>query len=128
MTRINAAIQPEELPTKLLLAEHRELKRIPNCIKKGRYSLQGIPEQFKLGSGHVKFFYSRLKYLQKRYEALYGECVKRNLNVTYFGDAFSDLPVDLFNDWHPNGCVRLLLIDRIHERGFELKKSNGFTI
>ena len=31
MTRINCGIPPEELSDKHLLAEHREIKRIPNC-------------------------------------------------------------------------------------------------
>jgi hypothetical protein len=34
MTRINTGIPPKELTDKHLLAEHREIKRIPNCIKK----------------------------------------------------------------------------------------------
>ncbi len=49
MTRINVGILPEELETDLLLSEHRELKRIPNCIKKGRFNLNGIPDRFTLG-------------------------------------------------------------------------------
>ena len=33
MTRINVGIPPAELTGKHLIAEHREIKRIPNCIK-----------------------------------------------------------------------------------------------
>ena len=33
MTRINVGILPKELSNKHLIAEHREIKRIPNCIK-----------------------------------------------------------------------------------------------
>ena len=62
MTRINCGIPPCELTDKHLMAEHREIKRIPNCIKKGRYSMTGQPEVFTLGKGHVKFFYNKLKY------------------------------------------------------------------
>ena len=120
MTRINCNILPVELPTKLLLAEHREIKRIPNCIKKGRYNLNNIPSKFRLGTGHVKFFYPRLKYLHRRYEDLYAECIRRELNVTYFGDAFCGLPLELYGDWEPNEEVRKILIERIHERGFQL--------
>ena len=56
MTRINVAVKPAELNDKMLIAEHREIKRIPNCIRKGRYSLDGQPASFKLGTGHVKVF------------------------------------------------------------------------
>ena len=57
MTRINAGIPVETLHDKHLIAEHREIKRIPNCIAKGRYSLKDKPSKFVLGTGHVKFFY-----------------------------------------------------------------------
>ena len=60
MTRINAGIPPAELTNKHLIAEHREIKRIPNCIAKGKYKMEGIPDKFKLGTGHVKFFYNKL--------------------------------------------------------------------
>ena len=75
MTRINVGIHPSELPIKMLIAEHREIKRIPNCIKSGRYSLTDIPANFTLGQGHVKFFYNKLAYLRKRYEMIYKTCV-----------------------------------------------------
>ena len=39
MTRINL-INVEELTDQHLLAEHREIKRIPNVISKGKYSLK----------------------------------------------------------------------------------------
>lgn len=57
MTRINVGVDPSELNTKMLIAEHREIKRIPNVIKSGRYSLTNQPKKFTLGTGHVKFFY-----------------------------------------------------------------------
>ena len=58
MTRINVGIPPAELVNQHLLAEHREIKRIPNCVAKGKYNMDGMPERFKLGTGHVKFFFS----------------------------------------------------------------------
>lgn len=47
MTRINAGIR---LTDKHLLAEAREIKRVPNCIKNGRYSMVGQPDKFTLGT------------------------------------------------------------------------------
>ena len=67
MTRINVGIQPVELTDQHLIAEHREIKRIPNCVAKGKYNMEGIPDKFKLGTGHVKFFYNKLLYLKFRY-------------------------------------------------------------
>ena len=70
MTRINVGILPSELTDKHLLAEHREIKRIPNCIVKGKYNMNGIPDKFKLGTGHVKFFYNKLFYLLDSFREL----------------------------------------------------------
>ena len=53
MTRINCGIPVEELTNKHLIAEHREIKRLPNCVVKGRYNLKGQPKLFTLGTGHV---------------------------------------------------------------------------
>ena len=116
MTRINIGVKPAELSNKHLIAEHREIKRIPNCIKKGRYSLEGQPDHFKLGSGHVKFFYDKLSFLQRRYKALYSECILRGFNVTDFSDAFDDLPAELMGDYVPTAQDRALILQRIKER------------
>jgi deoxyribonuclease (pyrimidine dimer) len=71
MTRINAGIRPAELVDQHLLAELREIKRIPNVVKQGKAKLDGIPERFSLGTGHVRFFYNKLGYLLRRYRSLY---------------------------------------------------------
>lgn len=116
MTRINCGIHPSELTDKHLLAEHREIKRIPNAIKNGRFNLKGQPNKFKLGTGHVKFFYDKCGYLKKRYESLYRECVNRGMNVTYFGNAWADLPINMMKNYKPtNEDARIVRI-RIKER------------
>lgn len=120
MTRINVGIDPSELPTKLLLAEHRELKRIPNMVRDNRVNMNGIPKQFTLGTGHVKFFYTRLGYLRTRYWSLYRECVSRELNVQYYGDSFGGIDENLMSEYTPTQRDRELLIERIHSRGFRL--------
>ena len=76
MTRINL-IDPSLLHNKHLLAEHREIKRIPNVILKGKYSLKGAPSEYVLGTGHVKFFYDKILFLYERYIKLYYECNER---------------------------------------------------
>jgi deoxyribonuclease (pyrimidine dimer) len=92
MTRINCGIDPKTLSDKHLLAEHREIKRIPNAIRKGKFNLKNQPKTFKLGTGHVKFFYDKLLYLKKRYDSLYQECKHRKFNVTYYGSAWCYAP------------------------------------
>jgi hypothetical protein len=116
MTRINCGILPNELTDKHLMAEHREIKRVPNCVSKGRYNLKCQPESFTLGLGHVKFFYDKLGYLKKRYEELYLECVRRNFKVQYYGDAWNGIPEHLMGDYTPTDKDREIIRQRISER------------
>jgi deoxyribonuclease (pyrimidine dimer) len=116
MTRINVGIDPSELNTKMLVAEHRELKRIPNCVRKGRFSMKGQPKEFTLNTGHVKFFYDKLNYLRIRYESLYAECIRRTINVQYFGDSFNGIDPIYMGDYVPSERDRNMLLDRIKER------------
>lgn len=120
MTRINTGIRANELPDKLLLAELREIKRIPNVIAKGNYRMENIPERFTLGTGHVKFFYNKLEYLLERYNELRDEAINRGFNVSDFNDAWSNVPFMLMNGYQETERDRSLLIERIHEKGFNL--------
>lgn len=117
MTRINVGIPPKNLPRELLIAEHREITRIPNAVKSGKAKIENIPKKFKLGTGHVKFFYTRLGYLKKRYEELYNECMNREYNVTDKSDAFSDLPECYMGDYTPTDEDKQLIIERIRSKG-----------
>jgi len=116
MTRINVGIQPEELTDKHLLAEHREIKRIPNCIAKGKYNMDGIPKRFKLGKGHVKFFYNKLYYLLIRYLTLHRECKKRGFNVQNYASAWKGLPNELMNNYQVRCIDRQIVQQRINEK------------
>jgi hypothetical protein len=116
MTRINAGIEPRELNNQMLIAEHREIKRIPNCIRKGRYNLNGQPPHFKLNTGHVKFFYDKLEYLLDRYCKLYDECISRGFKVQNYIDAWEGCPTELMNNWQPSEVDRKIVLERIKER------------
>ena len=120
MTRINVGVLPSELPDKLLLAEHREIKRIPNVVKSGRFSLANQPTSFTLGTGHVKFFYDKLAFLKARYVQLYNECVLRTFNVRDYSSAWDGISDEFMGDYAPTQQDRELIIERIHERGFAL--------
>tara|TARA_R110001599_G_scaffold213824_1_gene411642 strand:- start:124 stop:480 length:357 start_codon:yes stop_codon:yes gene_type:complete len=113
MTRINVGILPKDLSSKHLIAEHREIKRIPNCISKGKYNMDGIPDKFKLGTGHVKFFYNKLLYLKNRYTKLYEECIDRGFNVQNYTNAWDNVPNELMNDYNPTDNDRDIIKERI---------------
>tara|TARA_R110002020_G_scaffold453632_2_gene668632 strand:- start:3543 stop:3902 length:360 start_codon:yes stop_codon:yes gene_type:complete len=116
MTRINAGIPPAELVDKHLLAEAREIKRIPNCVSKGRFNINSTPDKFCLGKGHVAFFYNKLLYLKKRYDIIYEECKRRGFNVTYFGGAWDKVPIELMNDYEPTSYDQKIIRERINNR------------
>ena len=116
MTRINCGLPVEELSKKHLIAEHREIKRVPNCVAKGRYSLKNQPKEFTLGIGHVKFFYDKLLYLKHRYEELYARCRNLKINVQYYGSAWDNVPPNLMNDYIPTEKDREIVRARIKER------------
>ena len=118
MTRISSSIEPIELCDKMLIAEHREIIRIPNTIKSGKakVDLSTIPLDFKLGSGHVIFFYNKLKYLHNRYLQLYKECIDRGFNIQDYSNCFLDLPTNLYKDWEETEETRRIVKERINKR------------
>lgn len=122
MTRISATIKPEELCDQMLLAEHREIVRIPNTIKSGKAKIENIPDDFRLGSGHVKFFYNKIGYLFERYYNLRVECLMRGFYVKDYSDSFKNIPPILLYNWVPDEkVVRPLLVQRINERLSNMK-------
>jgi len=120
MTRINAGIPVEELSDKHLLAEHREIKRIPNMVTSGKAKLEIIPKEFTLGKGHVKFFYDKNKFTYNRYCLIYSECKRRGFNVEWYGGAWNLFILDhyqhLNKDWEPTPEANELIRQRIKER------------
>ena len=128
MTRINT-FDPSLLLDSHLLAELREITRIPNAILSGKAKIdfKAIPVRYTLGRGHVIFWYNKLGYIKKRYDQLYKEAKKRGFNVTYKDIDYSQLsPVHqaaLINDYIPTKEAQLLNIERICER-FDLRKKS----
>jgi hypothetical protein len=122
MTRINL-INPSKLTTKHLVAEYREITRLPNNLKdslsrKGKpFDLSEIPSSYVLGKGHVKFFYNKMLFLQKRFELLVSEMIQRGYNPTYQDSSiFTDCDPVFFNDYYPSQLEINLNIDRLKQR------------
>jgi len=116
MTRINAHIPPQNLCNQHLMAEYREAKRIPNTIKSGKAVLKNIPSKFTLGTGHVKYFYNKLGYLKRRYEALYEECIRRGFNIQDYRPCFEGISPELLGDVPYSEADRKIVEERIEER------------
>lgn len=84
MTRVNC-VPPDELCDQHLLAEAREIPRIPNGLLSGRLKKptrdEALGERYRLGKGHVRFFCCRLCWLFSRYHLVLVECKKRGFRV-----------------------------------------------
>ena len=116
MTRINVGYAVRLLVNKHLMAEHRELKRIPNVVSRGRYNLKTAPKEFTLGKGHVSFFYDKLGYLKERYIELYNECRARGLNVQNYESSWDNVPPELMNGYTPTERDIRIITERITDR------------
>ena len=122
MTRINL-IDPAELSTKHLVAEYREIMRLPGNLatslnRKGKkFDLKEIPEQYTLGTGHVKFFYNKMAFLEKRFKMLVQEMLNRNYKPNYTEmETFSSCEQQYYNDYIPTPEAININRQRILER------------
>lgn len=113
MTRINVGIKPANLIDQHLLAELRELPRL-YALSYNQNKNANMPPQFKLGPGHVLFFYDKMKYIHDRHILLLKEYVKRfNKPYKYQEPTIRE---ECYNDYNPSENDRLLLVERICER------------
>jgi hypothetical protein len=118
MTRVSVGIRASELCDAHLIKERIEILRIPNNIKSGKakINLNKIPQKFKLGTGHVKFFENKLLYVYRRYSELTVECILRGFKAEDYSNAFDDIPMSLWNDYNETDADRNIVIERVSER------------
>lgn len=124
MTRINATIPPAALCDQHLVAEYKEILRTNALATKKPLDVKRIPSSFTLGTGHVLFFYDKLKYIHHRFESLRNELLQRGYiaNITYDGAKIQSEYPHLYNDWSGTDEANDLVIDRIYERALTMKK------
>lgn len=121
MTRINC-VPPAELTTKHLVAEYRELPRVVGLARRAfergeRHDDPRNPTQYTLGPGHVRFFYPRLFYLDRRFHQLVLECRRRGFKIQHERlPSHTDLPAEWLQDWEPDHQALETNRARINER------------
>ena len=132
MTRINC-IPVEELTDKHLLAEYRELPRVSALTWKWSqnsantswidtdladekvYRTWNLPRQYRLGTGHVKFFYNKGEYLRKRFEEqIVPEMQRRGFKTNF--TKYRSHPDGMNQDWTPDDAAIQVNRARIKER------------
>lgn len=121
MTRINC-IPPAELTDKHLLAEYRELPRVFKlayaAYQRGEDPATH-PQEYTLGKGHVKFFYTRLFWLDMRFRKLCAEMNHRGFKPKYEQAPTHEvvgIPFSWCKDWQPTPDAQTINRARITER------------
>lgn len=117
-------IDPAMLSDKHLGAEYRELPRVFGLVRQAvaRGELPTDPQNptaYRLGKGHVRFFYSRLGFISRRYQQLCDECRSRGRQVNFgnLADLTSGIPAEWFWHWEPQPADIDLNLSRINDRG-----------
>ncbi len=122
MTRINL-VDPRELSNQHLVAEYREIFMVGSALQRSMKSKnwnktkQDIPSEFTLNAGHVKFFYNKGKYLNKRYQLIVREMKRRGMNPDS-NRRFkkNQFPLNFYNDWTPTSKDLEIIRKRINEK------------
>lgn len=124
MTRINL-IDPSHLTDQHLFAEYREITRLFALVKNAsdkhpaQHIIAKIPPTYRLGAGHVVFFYDKLAFIERRYVALRDELVKRHVNITP-KDTITDfrhvIDERFYQDYTPDNTALALSISRLIEK------------
>lgn len=117
MVRINI-INPRKLSDQHLIAEYLEIIMLCSYAKKHK-STDGIPESYRLGEGHIKFFKNKIAYLKKRHDSIRDEMKRRGFNARKRIN-LNGFDNSLLNDWTPNKKDFEVINKRIIEK-IELK-------
>lgn len=122
MTRINV-VDPTELHNLHLLAEYRELPRVFALAAKASKTeawRRRQPEVYTLGSGHVLFFYDKLRWLSRRHKQLVREMKVRGYKPKFTGSLFvawrDKIPASYWGDYTPTKAAVALNRERINLR------------
>lgn len=106
MTRINV-VPTEELIRLHLQGEMKEITRVFGLARKAQFDIikgkRKLPLEYTLGTGHVLFFYNKLKFIADRYEALVAEMQRRGFkpNPISRKELLDKIDVSLHNDYVP---------------------------
>lgn len=109
MTRINC-IDPSFLTKDMLISEYREMLRLRHAKPR-----QTGVDSYRLGKGHVLFFYDKGSYLLNRHKQLRDEMQQRGIATNYKLD-LSSWPDWAMSNWTPNVDDQLANVARIINR------------
>ena len=116
MTRVNC-IPVTELTNAHAMAEYREIPRLFKLARHGN----DIPNSYRMGAGHVKFFYDKLGYIANRWRELRDELLARGYDLGYDYRQYVEGLIaaadnTLCGDWTPSESDMAVNLARIMER------------
>lgn len=119
MTRVNL-VPVTELDGKMLIAEKHEIVRIFGLARKAQNELhkKKIPSEYTLGTGHVLYFYNKLKFISDRYDALCAEMIARGYTCNRIPkeELHQGIRQGLFQDYIPTAHAIKINRERIELR------------
>ena len=127
MTRINL-VPPSELSRQHLIAEYKELPRIFSLVRVAAIrgeKPEDMPQKFTLGTGHVRFFYPRLRWLCRRFRSLVCEMNERGYNPQHITTLTDAIPDEWLGDYEPTPEDIALSRARLVERDPHFYKMEG---
>jgi len=117
MTRINI-VRPEYLADQHLLAEYRELPRVFDLalrwMERTDCDTARLPGTYRMGKGHVQFFYDKLDWCVARQRALIEECQRRGFDIQH-----TEVPEphpDLCCYWNPTEVDLSINLSRLCDK------------
>lgn len=113
MVRINL-INPKNLADQHLIAEYNEILMLFGHVKKYP-SIEGIPEEYCLGKGHIKFFKNKLKYLKNRFNLIKKEMLRRGFSTNKKIN-LNEFDKILLKDWKPCKKDKEVIKERLIEK------------
>lgn len=123
MTRINL-VPPSELHQKHLQGEYFELPRVFTNVRKAIASGKtpsdfSHVDSYRLGPGHVIFFYTRLGFLVDRFGKLVLEMIDRGNRPTKISVFDDSIPYEWYGNYIPTedaiDLSRSRLIERVNQ-------------
>lgn len=123
MTRINL-VPVQDLADQHLMSERREIKMVPAALRRSLKVrnigaiLANVPQRYTLNTGHVTFFYPRMKFLTARYKLLTAELLSRKYALSDpssdFGQYTDGISAEFMHtDWHPDKSEVAINVERI---------------
>lgn len=115
--RCNVGVNPIYLTDQFLMAEVMEIPMVLGSLKYWDWKIMSrIPDKFCLGPGHMNFLKTRLRYLERRHEAVRVEMSNRGFHnqksVMHVPDSEGYF-LKYYNDWVPDESDTMVIRERL---------------